>query len=74
MNEIVLLGIGAFFGLLSTVLSGLLFHALRAQRDRFAALEAEIKRVDAKANENVEALAFVRGRFGELGPIRNWRE
>lgn len=78
MNEIVLLaitaGLAALGSLVSGVLCGLLFHALRGQRDRFTALEAKITAVDAKANETVQSVSYVRGRLGELGPIRDWRE
>jgi hypothetical protein len=71
MNEIllpaILLGIGAFFSLLTALMSGLLLHALRGQRDR-------LNSVEAKTNENAEAIARLEGRFGLLGTHQNWRE
>lgn len=78
MNGILIVAIGAFLAaigsLVSGVLSGLLLHAMRGQRDRFAALDGKIGSVESKTNENAEAIARLEGAAGRLGTHQNWRE
>lgn len=66
-NEILFIAIGAFFSFCASVISGVLVLLLRGHRDR-------IDSVEAKTNENAEAIARIEGLLGRLGTHQNWRE
>ena len=73
LNEILALALGAAFSLVSSICSGIVFFWLRSVRADFREIARKVEMVDAKGNENREAIARLEGRFGRLGTKQNWQ-